>query len=62
MILKLGVKHQAIELYKVCLYHDPGMTSSFLQQGQLRLPMHLNDTNRKMSFNGKNLLGMSKWT
>ena len=24
--------------------------------------MHLNGKNRKMSFNGKNLLGMSKWT
>ena len=26
MILKLGVKHQAIELYKVYINHDPGMT------------------------------------
>ena len=26
MILKLSMKHQAIELYKVCINHDPGMT------------------------------------
>ena len=24
MILKLGMKHQAMELYKVCINHDPG--------------------------------------
>ena len=29
MILKLGMKHQAIELYKVCLNHDPEMTLTF---------------------------------
>ena len=56
MILKLGMKHQAIELYKICRNHDPGMTLTFLQQGQVRLPMHLNrNKNRKMSLNGKKL-------
>ena len=45
MILKLGMKHQAIELYKVCINHDPGMTLTFLRQGQLRLSMHLNREN-----------------
>ena len=29
MILKLGIKHQAMELYKVCINHDPGMTLTF---------------------------------
>ena len=29
MILKLGMKHQAMELYKVCLNHDPEMTLTF---------------------------------
>ena len=29
MILTLGMKHQAIELYKVCIYHAPGMTLTF---------------------------------
>ena len=61
MILKLGMNHQAIELPNVCIQHDPGMTLTFFRQGQLRPPMHLNGKNRKMSFNGKNLLGMSKW-
>ena len=45
MILKLGMKHQAMELYKVCINHDPGMTLTFLRQGQLRLPTHLNGEN-----------------
>ena len=45
MILKLGMKHQAMELFKVCLNHDPGMTLTFLWQGQLRLPKHLNGEN-----------------
>ena len=57
MILKLGVKHQAMELYKVCINHDPGMTLTFfLRQGQLRLPLHLNGENcYKVSFEGQNL-------
>ena len=29
MILKLGVKHQAMEHYKVCINHDPGITLTF---------------------------------
>ena len=29
MALKLGMKHQAIELYKVCINHDPGMTLTY---------------------------------
>ena len=41
MILKLGMKHQVMELFKVYINHDPGMTLTFLWQGQLRLPMHL---------------------
>ena len=42
MILKLGVKHLGMELYKVYINHDPGMTLAYLRQGQLRSPMHLN--------------------
>ena len=45
MILKLGMKHQAIELYKVYINPDPEMIFTFLQQGQIRLPMHLNGGN-----------------
>ena len=29
MILKLGMKQQAMELYKVCINHDPGMTLTY---------------------------------
>ena len=29
MILKLGVKPQAMELYKVFISHDPGMTLTY---------------------------------
>ena len=53
MILKLGVKHQAMKLYKVYINHDHGMTLTFLRQGQLRSPMHLHGKNRKISFNGR---------
>ena len=63
MILKLGMKHQAMELYKVCINHDPGMTLIFLWQGQLRPPMHLNVKKiGKYHLMAKNLLGMSKLT
>ena len=60
MILKLGMKHQAMELYKVCINHDPGMTLTFLQQGQLRPPMHLNGKNKKMPFNVKKKLARNE--
>ena len=63
MILKLGMKHQAMELYKVCINHDTGMTLTFLRQGQLRPPMHLNGEKiEKCHLMAENLLGMSKWT
>ena len=29
MILKLGMKHQAMELYKVCINRDPWMTLTY---------------------------------
>ena len=47
MILKLGMKHQAIQLFKVYINHDSGITLTFLQQGQLRLPTRLNGGNCK---------------
>ena len=55
MILKLDMKDQAMELYKVKLSHDPGMTLTFLWTGQLRLPTHLNEEIVTMSFEGQNL-------
>ena len=48
IILKLGVKHLGIELYKVYINLDPGMTLTNLTQGQLRSPMHWNGKKRKM--------------
>ena len=30
MILKLGMKHQGMKLYKVGINHDPGMTLTYL--------------------------------
>ena len=47
MILILGMKHQAMKLYKVCINHDLGMTLTFLRHGQRRPHMHLNGKNRK---------------
>ena len=29
MVLKLGVKHLGMELYKVDINHDPGMTLTY---------------------------------
>ena len=30
IILNFGMKHQAMELYKVCVNHDPVMTLTYL--------------------------------
>ena len=30
MILKLGMKHQGMEVYKIYINHDPGMTLTYL--------------------------------
>ena len=38
MILKLGLKHQAIEHYKVCINHDPGMTLSYFITRSTKVP------------------------
>ena len=45
MILKLDMKHQAMELYKVYINHNTCMALIYLWQGQLRSPMHLNEEN-----------------
>ena len=58
MILKLGMKHLGMELYKVYINHDPGMTLTYF-----RSPMHLNGKKiGKCHVMAENLLGMSKWT
>ena len=30
MVLKLGMQHRALELYKVCINGDPGLTLTYL--------------------------------
>ena len=30
MILKLGMKHYEMEVYKICINHDTGMTLTYL--------------------------------
>ena len=64
MILKLGMKHQAIELYKVCINHDPGMTLTFFTAKSTQAA-HAFEWGKKLEkchLIAKNLLGMSKWT
>ena len=49
MILKLGVKHLGMELYKVYINHDPGMTLTyFYGKVNLGLPCIGMGKNRKM--------------
>ena len=35
MTLKLGMQHQGLEYYQVCLNDDPGLTLIFLRQSQI---------------------------
>ena len=52
MILKLGMKHQAMVLYKIYINHDPGMTLTYRTARSTCIIM---GKNRKMSFNGRKL-------
>ena len=45
MLLKLGMKHRTLELYKVCINHDPGMILAYFTAGSKELPMHSNVEN-----------------
>ena len=56
MILKLGLKHQAMELYKVYINHDLWMTLTFFTARSTQSAHAFEwEKNRKMSFNGKKL-------
>ena len=56
MILKLGMKHQARELYKVCINHDPGMTLTYFTARSTKVAHAFEwQKNRKMSCNGRKL-------
>ena len=68
MGLNLGMKHQAIELYKVCINHDPGMTLTFFtarlvahafELGKL-LQCHLKGKTCSKLTNGLNLYDLKK--
>ena len=49
MILKLGVKHLGIELYKVYINHDPGMTLTYFTARSTLVSHALElEKNRKM--------------
>ena len=52
MILKLGMKHLGMELYKVYINHDAGMTLTYFTARSIG----------KFHLMTENLLGMSKWT
>ena len=50
------MKHQAMELYKVYINHDPGMTLTFFTARSIKAAHAFEwGKNRKMSFNGKKL-------
>ena len=61
MKLKLGMKHQAMELYKVCINHDPGMTF-FTARSTWAAHAFEWEKIGKCHLMAKNLLGMNKWT
>ena len=57
MKLKLGMKHQAMELYKVCINHDPWMTLTSLGGTKVRIngPGHMTKM-AAMAINSKKTL------
>ena len=63
MILKLGIQHLKMELYKVCINHDLGMTLTYFT-ARSTLVAHAFEWGEmgKCHLMAENLLGMSKWT
>ena len=63
MSLKLGMKHQAMELYEVYINYDPGMTLTFFT-ARSTYAAHAFEWEKigKCQLMAKNLLGMRKWT
>ena len=62
MILKLGIKHEAMERYKVYINHDPGMTLTFFTARSTSVA-HAFEWEKigKCHLMAENVLGMSKW-
>ena len=56
MILKLGMKHLGMELYKVYINHDSGMTLTYFTARSTYVTHAFEwEKNRKMSGNGRKL-------
>ena len=57
------MKPQVMELYKVCIHHDPGMTLTFFMARSTYVA-HAFEWEKigKLHLMAENLLGMSKWT
>ena len=63
MILKLGVMHLGMELYKVNINHDPGMTLTYFTARSTSVSHALEwEQIGKCHVMAENLLEMSKWT
>ena len=62
MTLKVGMKHQAMELYKVCINHDPGTILAYFK-ARSTCVAHAFEWEKigKCHLMAENLLGMSKW-
>ena len=45
MMLKLGMKHQRLKLYKVYINDDPGLTLTYFTARSIGLPICLNVEN-----------------
>ena len=56
MILKLGMKHQGIEVYKIYINHDTGMTLTYFTARSTEIA-HAFEWRKffKMPFEGQNL-------
>ena len=63
VILKLGMKHQGEELYKVYINHDPGMTLTYFTARSTSVA-HAFEWGKlsKCQLKDKNLKEMGKWT
>ena len=59
MILKLDMKHQAMQLYKVCINHDPDLFHGKVNLGH---PCILMGKIGKYHLMAENLLRISNWT
>ena len=63
MILKLGIQHLGMELYKVCINHDPLMTLTYFTSRSTLVAQAFEwEKIGKCHLMAENLLGMSKWT